>query len=69
MAGGAVSGGQVVGESDATASEPVGTGYTPDDLAATFFRNIGIDPQTEFQTNTGRPVALVRDGNPINRLF
>jgi Protein of unknown function (DUF1501) len=69
IAGGNVRGGQVVGKTDATASEPVGTGFTPDDLAATFFRNIGIDPHTEFQTNTGRPVTLVREGKPIERLF
>lgn len=69
MAGGGVTGGQVFGESDATASEPVGIGFTPDDLAASFFHNIGIDPQTEFQTNTGRPVTLLRDGRSITKLF
>ena len=33
-----------------------------DDLAASFFHNIGISHTTEFQTNVGRPVTLVRDG-------
>jgi len=69
MAGGDVRGGRVAGETDATASEPVGTGFSPDDLAASFFSNIGIPPDTQFQSNTGRPITLVRDGAAIQSLF
>ena len=69
MAGGDVAGGQVIGETDANAAEPVSVGYTPDDLAASLFANVGIPPNTEFQTNVGRPVTLVRDGSPISKLF
>lgn len=69
MAGGDIRGGQVIGETDATASEPVDERFTPDDLAASFFANIGIRPDMEFQTNVGRPVTLVRAGSPIRRLF
>ena len=69
MSGGDVSGGQVIGATDARAADPIGKGHSPDDLAASFFQNIGIDPQTEFQTNVGRPVTLVRDGKPIPKLF
>ncbi len=43
--------------------------WLPDDLAASFFHNIGIDPKTEFRANVGRPVTLVRDGSPIRPLF
>jgi len=69
MAGGDVQGGQVVGASDATAAEPAAEGFSPDDLAASFYRNIGINPKAEFKTNVGRPISLVRDGNPIRQLF
>ncbi len=69
MAGGDVRGGQVVGASDATAAEPAAEGFSPDDLAASFYRNIGINPKAEFKTNVGRPISLVRDGNPIRSLF
>ena len=69
MAGGDVQGGQVIGATDDRASEPTGTGYSPEDLAATFFQNIGINPQHEFQTNVGRPINLIRDGRPIEQLF
>ena len=69
MAGGNVRGGQVIGETDATAAEPASVGYSPDDLAASFFANIGISPETEFQSNVGRPITLVRNGTPIRGLF
>lgn len=69
MAGGDVTGGQVIGETDATAAEPASVGYTPDDLAASFFANIGVPPSTEFQTDVGRPITLVRDGSPISKLL
>jgi hypothetical protein len=69
LAGGNVQGGQVIGETDRRAGEPDGRSYSPEDLAASFFDNIGIDPQHEFQTNVGRPINLIRDGRPIEQLF
>lgn len=65
MAGGDARGGQVVGSTDARAEGPIGDGFTPDDLAATFLKNIGIDPKKEYQANVGRPITLIRDGTPI----
>jgi hypothetical protein len=69
MAGGGVRGGQVIGESDETASAPKHEAITPDDVAASFYHNLGIDPSIEFATETGRPITLVRDGNIIKQLF
>ena len=69
MAGGGVSGGQVIGESDDTASGPRHEGISPDDVAASFYYNLGIDPSLEYDTSTGRPITLVRDGNVIQELF
>ena len=69
MAGGRVSGGQVIGATDEQAAEPLSSGYSPDDLAASFFENIGISPRTEFETNVGRPITLVRDGSVIPQLL
>lgn len=69
MAGGGVRGGQVIGESDDTASGPRHEAITPDDVAASFYWNLGIDPTIEYQTNTGRPITLVRDGHIIQQLF
>jgi hypothetical protein len=71
MACGDVRGGQVLGRSDARASEPASASeaFSPDDLAASFYHNIGIDARREFQTDTRRPITLVRDGRVIRELF
>ncbi len=69
MAGGKIRGGRVVGESDATAAGPAHEAISPSDVAASFYHNLGIDPKIEYQTETGRPITLVRDGNIIGPLF
>lgn len=69
MAGGNVRGGQVVGESDDTAAAPRHEAITPDDVAASFYHNLGIDPTQEFDSDTGRPITLVRNGKIIPQLF
>jgi len=69
MAGGGVRGGQVIGESDDKASMPRHEAITPDDAAASFYHNLGIDHTQEYQSNTGRPITIVRDGNVIPQLF
>jgi hypothetical protein len=69
MAGGGVRGGQVIGASTDDGTEPAGDGYSPDDVAASFYHALGIDHTREYDTNTGRPVMIVRDGQIIPELF
>lgn len=69
MAGGGISGGRVLGESNENATEPKHEGFSPDDVAASFYHNLGIDHTKEYHTSTGRPIMLVRDGNVIEELF
>ncbi len=69
MAGGGIRGGQVIGESDATAAGPKNEAIKPDDVAASFYHSLGIDPNREYHTDTGRPITLVRDGQVIPQLF
>lgn len=69
MAGGGVRGGQVVGESDDTAAGPRHEAISPDDVAASFYHNLGIDPTLEYDSDTGRPITLVRNGRLIDQLF
>ena len=69
LAGGGIRGGQVVGASDAKGEGPAGEGFKPDDVAASFYRTLGIDHRKEYHTNTGRPVMIVREGAPIRQLF
>lgn len=65
MAGGSVRPGQVVGSTDDRAQGPEGEGSTPDDLAATFLKNIGVDPKKEYAANVGRPITAIRNGAEI----
>ena len=69
LAGGGIRGGQVVGKSDDKATQPDGEGFKPDDVAATFYHSLGIDPTKEYHTNTGRPITIVREGRIIRELF
>ena len=69
LAGGDIRGGQVVGESDEKATQPKNEGFSPDDVAASFYRNLGIDHTKEYHTETGRPIMIVRNGEVIDQLF
>jgi len=69
LAGGAVRGGQVLGASDEKGAGPAGSGYSPDDVAASYYHNLGIDATKEYETSTGRPVMIVRYGKIIDGLF
>ena len=69
LGGGGVKGGRIVGKSDARAEKPAGDPHGPEDLAATVFHLLGIDPKTEFHTPDGRPVAIVNSGKVIQDLL
>jgi hypothetical protein len=69
LGGGGFSGGQVVGASDARGEGPaVGDGFKPEDVAATFYHNLGINHTKEYHTSTGRPVMIVREAKLIRQL-
>ena len=68
FAGAGVCGGQVVGRSDRTAAYPATAPYSPDDVGATVYHVLGIDPATEVRDRLDRPVTLNR-GEPIGALF
>jgi hypothetical protein len=64
MAGGGVKRGYVYGASDKHGEYPAKDPVRPDDLAATMFYLLGIDPTTELLGVGGRPVAI-SEGKPI----
>jgi uncharacterized protein (DUF1501 family) len=68
LAGGGLRMGQVVGESAPKADVPKSTPIRPQDLMATVFHVLGIDPHTQFVNNAGRPVYMIEDGRPIAEL-
>jgi hypothetical protein len=64
LAGGGVKRGFVYGSSDRTGAYPASDPVRPDDLAATVFALLGIDPKTEVQDALNRPLAI-SSGNPV----
>ncbi len=60
--------GQVVGETNSKSEFPVHNPVTPQDLMATVYRHLGIDPSITFPDFSGRPVPLLFTGRPIAQL-
>jgi hypothetical protein len=69
LAGAGIRGGSVYGRSDREAGFPVDHPVSPEDLAATIFHSLGINPESQIHDSQGRPVALVDRGTPLTRLF
>jgi hypothetical protein len=69
VAGGNVRGGQVVGATNARGEYPKERPLTPQDLLATAYRHLGIDPDHGFQDTLGRPVPVLMQGKPIRELI
>jgi hypothetical protein len=63
MAGGGVKRGYVYGKSDATGSYPDENPVKPEDLAATLYHLMGINPDSEIVDRNNRP--LVIGGKPV----
>jgi hypothetical protein len=68
LAGGGIKNGQVLGVTDKQGAEVTEGGVKPEEVAATVLKVLGIDPRTEYEAN-GRPITLIRDGNPIPALM
>jgi uncharacterized protein (DUF1501 family) len=68
FAGAGVRGGQMIGKTDSIAAYPTTTPYAPDDIGATVYHVLGVDPATEVRDRQGRPVRLNR-GEVIQGLF
>lgn len=65
FAGGGVRGGTAYGQSDRWAAYPARDPVTPEDIAATIYRLMGIDPATRIVDPLGRPQSIAL-GRPLN---
>ncbi len=68
MAGGGIQGGRIHGASDRIAAYPADDPVTPEDLLATAYHALGVDPRTPIFDQGDRPYPLA-DGDPILGLF
>jgi uncharacterized protein (DUF1501 family) len=69
VAGGGVRGGTTYGQSDKDAAYPLDRPVSPEDLAATIFSALGIDPHQFIPDKLGRPQALAASGRTLEELF
>lgn len=69
LGGGGIHGGRVLGRTDARAERPQGEAHGPENLCATLYHLLGIDPNDEFHTPDGRPVRIVNNGRVIQDLL
>jgi len=69
VAGGGMRTGQVVGSTNAKGEHPKDRVLSPNDLWATMFRHLGIDPNTAFIDHSGRPLPILAYGEPIAELI
>lgn len=69
LAGGGIPGGRVYGKSDKDAAYPLEKATSPEDLAATIYYALGIDPDLRLPSIDKRPTAIVEGGNPVTALW
>ncbi len=58
LAGAGLRGGVVYGQSDHQAAYPVSDPVSPEDLSATIYHLLGVDPRTVLTTPTGQTMQL-----------
>ncbi|CAN5144352.1 DUF1501 domain-containing protein [soil metagenome] len=69
LAGAGIRPGTTFGASDKDAAYPIDHPTSPEDLAATIYHALGIDPEMRLRDPQGREVSLVDGGKPVLDLF
>ncbi len=69
MAGGGIRGGQVIGASDGRGMEVAARPVRPEDVAATIYRQLGIDYTQSIESPEGVRITLSRGGRHIQEML
>ncbi len=69
IAGAGVKAGSVYGKSDNMGAYPTEHPVSPEDLAATLYWRMGIDPGLMLADSLGRPTPIVDHGKPVKAIF
>ena len=69
FSGGGLKMGQCVGETNSTGEAPVTRAYTPQNILATLYHVLGIDPSTTLPDLNGRPQYLLENREPVKELI
>lgn len=68
LAGGGLKMGQVIGASSPDGGAPSDRPVGPDDVLATLYKHLGIDPRQNVINLQGRPIPLLPAGEPVTEL-
>jgi hypothetical protein len=69
LAGGGMRMGQVIGETDSRGERAIDKPYTVQQVLSTLYHTLGIDPSQTFPSNSGRPMYILEDREPIHELL
>lgn len=69
VSGGGMPTGQVIGSTTSKGEYAKDRKLDPNDLLATVYRFLGIDPHTAFRDHAGRPLPILPHGEPIAELL
>ena len=61
--------GEVLGATNARGEYPTRDPVTRQDVLATVYRHLGIDPETTLSDHAGKPVPLLSEGKVIRQLI
>ena len=68
ISGGGLRMGQVIGSTNLRGEYPAESPVTPQDVLATIYRHLGIDPHQNLTDTTGRPIPILHQGEAIRQL-
>ncbi len=68
LAGGGIKGGTIHGATDPYGGEPADAPVAPEDISATIFTQLGIDPTGKLMSPGDRPIDIVRHGEVISNV-
>lgn len=69
IAGGGLKMGQVIGSTSARAETPRDRPYRVPQVLSTIYHAMGIDPAQKFDNNSGRPMYILDDREPVKELL
>lgn len=69
LGGGGVKGGTIVGSTDAKGTRPQTRPVRPENIHATIYTALGIDPKLHLLDHQGRPTPILEDPTPIDELL
>jgi hypothetical protein len=69
LAGGGIKRGTIYGSSDATGGEPNSDPMSVEDLSATIYHQIGVDPDKRLIAPGNRPIDIVRGGKVVREIL